>query len=139
MGILDDVHRLGIALSEEDKSEIEAIRDRVRAQKKDVIVRDTLIEYYIGEYFTIMRPEIMSALEAEKTAENKELIKDLGKQFDEKGKRICDEVGCMSTEGVGKCEYCERYVCRSHNYGKPVHSCYACYLENGGTPVNHES
>jgi hypothetical protein len=97
-------------------------------------VRDTFIEYDIGEYFTIMRPEIMSALEADKTAQNKELIRDLTRQFDEQGMRICDEVGCSSTEGVGKCEYCERYVCTDHNYKKDSHSCYACYLENGGEP-----
>jgi hypothetical protein len=139
MGILDDVKRLGIELSEDDKSEIEAIRDRARTQKEDPLVRDTLLEYYIGEYFTVMRPEIMSALEADRTAQNKELIRDLGKQFDDTGKRICDEVGCMSTEGVGKCEYCERYVCASHNYKKDSHSCYACYLENGGEPINRES
>jgi len=86
-----------------------------------------------------MRPEIMSALEADKTARNKELIEELGKRFDDTGKRICDEVGCSSTENVDKCEYCERYVCTKHNYGKASHCCYACYLENGGKPVNHES
>lgn len=133
MGIMDDVKRLGIELSEDDRNEIEAIRDRAKAQKEDELVRDTFIEYYIGEYFTIMHPEIMSALEADKTAQNKELIRDLYKQFDEKGKRICDEVGCSSTEDVDKCEYCERYVCAQHNYGKGSHCCYACYLENGGT------
>ena len=42
MGILDDVKRLGIELSEDDKNEIEAIRDRVKAQKKDKLVQDTL-------------------------------------------------------------------------------------------------
>lgn len=139
MGIMDDVKRLGIELSEEDKAEIEAIFDRARAQKEDELVRKTFIEYYIGEYFTIMRPEIMSALEADKMAQNKELIKELGKRFDETGKRICDEVGCLSTENVGKCEYCERYVCAKHNYGKDSHCCYACYLEYGGKPVNCES
>jgi hypothetical protein len=139
MGILDDVKRLGIELSEDDKSEIEAIRDRRKGQKEDELVRDTFIEYDIGEYFTIMRPEIMSALEADKTAQNKELIRDLYKQFDETGKRICDEVTCSSTDGVGKCEHCERYVCVSHNYKKDSHSCYACYLENGGKPISHES
>ena len=139
MGILDEVKRLGLELTEDDKNEIEVIYDRAKANDKDEIVRKTRIEYYIGEYLTIVRPEIMSALEADITAQNKELIRDLGRQFDEEGKRICDEVGCMSKEDVGKCEYCERYVCRSHNYGKAVHSCYACYLENGGKPINHES
>jgi hypothetical protein len=139
VGILDDVKRLGIVLNEDDRIEIEGICDRAKAEKKDELVRDTFIEYYIGEYFTIMRPEIMSALEADRTAQNKELIRDLGKQFDDTGKRICDEVGCMSTEGVGKCEYCERYICASHNYKKDGHSCYACYLENGGEPINRES
>ena len=139
MSILDDVQRLGIELSEDDRIEIEGIRDRAKAEKEDEIVRDTFIEYYIGEYFTVMRPEIMSALEADKTAQNKELIKDLYKQFDEEGKRICDEVSCPSTEGVDKCEYCERYVCANHNYKKDGHCCYACYLENGGKPVNFES
>ena len=139
MSILDDVKRLGIELSEDDRIEIEGIRDRAKAEKEDEIVRDTFIEYYIGEYFTIMRPEIMSALEADKTAQNRELIKDLYRQFDEEGKRICDEVGCSSTEGVDKCEYCERYVCANHNYKKDGHCCYACYLENGGKPVNCES
>jgi hypothetical protein len=139
VGILDEVKRLGLELTEDDKHEIEAIQDRAKATDKDEIVRETRIEYYIGEYFTIVRPEIMSALEADITAQNKELIMDLGKQFDEQGKRICDEVGCMSTEDVGKCEYCERYVCAQHNYGKGGHSCYACYLENGGKPINHES
>jgi hypothetical protein len=135
MGILDDVQRLGIELSEDDKKEIEAIFDRGKSEKEDELVRNTFIEYYIGEYFTIMRPEIMSALEADKTAQNKELIRDLYKQFDETGKRICDEVTCSSTEGVGKCEHCERSICASHNYKKDGHSCYACYLENGGKPL----
>ena len=139
MGILDDVKRLGIELSEDDKKEIDAIVDRAKAQKKDKLVQDTLAEYYLGEYFTIMRPEIMSALEADKTAQNKELIRDLYKQFDETGKRICDEVTCSSTEGVGKCEHCERSICESHNYKKDGHCCYACYLENGGKPINRES
>ena len=139
MGILDDVKRLGLELTEDDKNEIEVIYDRAKANDKDEIVRKTRIEYYIGEYFTIVRPEIMSALEADKTAQNKELIGDLIRQFDETGKRICDEVGCSSTENVDKCEYCERYVCAQHNYGKAGHSCYACYLENGGKPINHES
>jgi hypothetical protein len=134
MSIMDDVQRLGIKLTEEDKSEIEASYDRARTQKEDELVRKTFVEYYIGEYFTIMRPEIMSALEADKTEQNKKLIEELGKRFDETGKRICDEVGCMSTEGVGKCEYCERYVCAHHNYGKGGHCCYACHLENGGKP-----
>ena len=139
MGILDDIQRLGIALTEEDKGEIEAIRDRTKAEKEDVLVRDTLIEYRIGEYFTIMRPDVMSALEADKMAQNKELIKDLYKLFDDEGRRICDEVTCPSTDGVGKCEYCERYICADHNYKKDGHCCYACYLENGGKPVNRES
>jgi hypothetical protein len=73
MGILDDVQRLGIELSEDDKKEIEAIFDRGKSGKEDELVRNTFIEYYIGEYFTIMRPEIMSALEADKTAQNKEV------------------------------------------------------------------
>lgn len=139
MGILDDVKRLGIELNDDDKTEIEALRDRAKAQKKDKIVEDTLLEFYIGEYLTVMRPEIMSKLEADKTARNKELIKELGKRFDETGKRICDEVGCASTEGVDKCEYCERYVCMKHNYGGGAHCCYACYLEQGGKPMNGES
>jgi hypothetical protein len=134
LGILDDVQKLGIELNEDDRNEIEAIRDRAKNEKKDDLVRDTLIEYYIGEYFTIMRPEIMSALEADKTAQNKELIRELGKLYDETGKRICDEVGCSSTENVDKCEYCERFICAQHNYGKAAHCCYACYLENGGKP-----
>jgi hypothetical protein len=134
VGIMDDVKKLGIELSDDDKHEIEAMYDRAKAQNEDKLVQDTLVEYYIGEYFTIIRPEIMSALEADKTARNKELINELHRQFDDKGNRICDEVGCVSTEGVGKCEYCERYVCAMHNYGKGGHSCYACYLENGGKP-----
>jgi len=135
VGILDDVKRLGIELSNEDKNEIDAIFDRAKAQKKDEMVQNTLVEYYIGEYFTIMRPEIMSALEADKTERNKELIKELGKRFDDTGKRICDEVGCTSTENVDQCEHCERYVCAKHNYGKTSHCCYACYLERGGKPL----
>jgi len=130
VGILDDVKRLGIELTDEDKQEIEAMRDRAKAEKKDKIVQDTLLEYYIGEYFTIMKPEIMAKLEADKTAQCKEWIKELTRQYDENGNRICDEVGCQSIEGVGKCEYCERYVCASHNYGKGNHCCYACHLEN---------
>lgn len=129
MGILDDVKRLGLELNEEDQREIEAISDRAKAQKKDEIVTKTLMEYYIGEYFTGMRPEIMSALEADKTAQNKELIKQLLQRYDDLGHRICDEVGCLSTEGVSQCEYCERYVCTKHNYKPDGHCCYACYLE----------
>jgi hypothetical protein len=134
MGILDDIKRLGIELNDDDIHEIEAMHDRAKAQKKEKIVQDTLVEYYIGEYLTIVRPEIMSALEADKTAQNKELINELQRQFDDKGNRICDEVGCLSAEGLGKCEYCGRYVCANHNYGKAGHSCYACYLEKGGKP-----
>ena len=81
-----------------------------------------------------MRPEIMSALEADKTAQNKELIKDLGKRFDETGKRICDEVGCSSTENVDKCEYCERYVCAKHNYGKTVTAAMPVILKTAVNP-----
>jgi len=136
VGILDDIKRLGIELTDEDKQEIEAMRDRAKAEKKDKIVQDTLLEYYIGEYFTIMKPEIMAKLEADKTAQCKEWIKELTRQYDENGNRICDEVGCQSIESVGKCEYCERYVCATHNYGKGTHCCYACHLEN---TVNRES
>ena len=42
MGILDDVKRLGIELSEDDKNEIEAIRDRAKAEKEDELVREHL-------------------------------------------------------------------------------------------------
>ncbi len=139
MGILDDVKRLGIELSEDDKKEIEAMKDRAKTQKKDKIVQDTLLEYYIGEYFTIMRPEIMSALEAEKTKENKGFIEELVRLYDDAGRKICDEAGCNSVEDVGKCEFCERYVCVKHNYGKGTHCCYACYLEQGGKPINRDS
>jgi len=51
------VKRLGLALNEDDRKEIEGIMDRVKAEKQDELVRKTLAEYYIGEYFTIMRPE----------------------------------------------------------------------------------
>ena len=139
MGIIDDIKRLGLELNDDDSAELEAIFDRAKAEKEDGPVRNTFIEYYIGEYFTIMRPDIMSALEADKMAQNKELIKDLYKLFDDEGRRICDEVTCPSTDGVGKCEYCERYVCAKHNYKKAGHCCYACYLEYGGKPVNQES
>lgn len=129
MGILDDIKRLGLELSAEDASEIEAIFDRAKAEKKDELVTKTRREYYLGEYFTIIRPDIMSALEADKMAQNKELIRQLNRRFDEKGKRICDEVTCSSTENVAQCEYCERYICSKHNYKQDGHCCYACYLE----------
>jgi hypothetical protein len=77
MGILEDIKKLGIGLNEEDKKEIDALFDRAKAEKMDELVTKTRMEYYIGEYFTIMRPEIMAALEAAKTAENKEFINEL--------------------------------------------------------------
>jgi len=129
MGILEDVKRLGLELNEDDKKELEALSDRAKTEKKDELVTKTKMEYYIGEYFTIMRPDIMAALEAAKTAENKELIKELTRSSDEKGNRICDEVGCSSIESVGQCEYCERFVCTQHNYKQGGHCCYACHLE----------
>ncbi len=140
MGILDDVRRLGIELNDDDKREIEAIRDRAKANDKDEIVRKARVEYYIGEYFTIMRPEIMSQLEADKTRQSKEWINELTRMYDDAGRRICDEVGCDSVEGVTKCDFCERSVCARHNFSKEGgHSCYACHLERGGKPINRES
>jgi len=44
VGILDDIKRLGIELSEDDRTEIEAIHDRARAQKKDELVSKTFTE-----------------------------------------------------------------------------------------------
>ena len=140
MGILDDVKRLGIELNDDDKKEIEAMKARAKAEKKDRIVQETLLEYFIGEYLTVMRPEIMSQLEAEKTKENKELIRELTRLYNDAGERICDEVGCSSVENVGKCDFCERSVCSTHNFsGKGGHCCYACHLERGGEPIHRES
>ncbi|HVN96571.1 MAG TPA: hypothetical protein VMT62_09095 [Syntrophorhabdaceae bacterium] len=129
MGILDDIKRLGIELSEDDMNEIEALKDRAGTLKKDELVRKTTLEYYLGEYFSVMRPDVMAALERNKMEQNEELLRELNRRFDENGRRICDEVGCSSTENVGQCEYCERSVCGEHNYREGGHCCYACYLE----------
>jgi len=43
MGILDDIKRLGLELDEEDKSEIGALYDRAKSQKKDESVTQTLM------------------------------------------------------------------------------------------------
>lgn len=129
MGILDDVKRLGLELNDEDKAEIDMLFERAKLEKKDEIVLKTMIEYYLGEYFTTIRPDIMSALEADKDAQNKELLRKLTQRFDDRGKRICDETGCQSIDAVGQCEYCERHICFNHNYKKDGHCCYACNLE----------
>ncbi len=130
MGILEDIKRLGLELNEDDKTAMEALFDRAKVEKKEELVLKTMLEFYLAEYFTTMRPDIMSALEADKQKENKELLRQLTQRFDEKGKRICDETGCLSTEAVAQCEYCERYICADHNYKKHGHCCYACHLEN---------
>ncbi|MBA4390737.1 MAG: hypothetical protein C0399_07350 [Syntrophus sp. (in: bacteria)] len=129
MGILDDIKRLGLELNDDDKAEMEALFDRAKLEKKDEIVLRTMLEFYLAEYFTTMRPDIMSVLEAEKQKENKELLRQFSQRYDDKGKRICDETGCLSTDAVVQCEYCERYVCAHHNYKKDGHCCYACHLE----------
>lgn len=133
MGILEDIERLGLTLNDENKEDLEALFDRAKMEKGDELVIKTKVEYYIGEYLSEMRPDIMSALEADRQARNAELLKEVNRRFDENGKRICDEVDCSSTEGVDQCEYCERYVCSKHNYKQgPGHCCYACFLEYGG-------
>jgi hypothetical protein len=129
MGILDDIKRLGLELDEENKKDLEALFDRAKAEKGDELVTKTKIEYYIGEYLTEMRPDIMSVLEKEKQTQNSIFIQELTKRFDDKGKRICDEVGCSSVEGVDQCQYCERFVCKQHNFSSQGHCCYACHLE----------
>jgi hypothetical protein len=130
MGILEDIKRLGLELNDDDKAEIDMLFDRAKLEKKDEIVLKTMLEYYLGEYISTVRPDIMSALETDKQAQNKELLQQFTQRYDDKGKRICDETGCLSTEAVSQCEYCERYVCVDHNYKRDGHCCYACHLEN---------
>ena len=130
MGILDDIKRLGLKLNEEDNKELEALFDRAKAEKADEVVTKTKIEYYIGEYLTVIRPDIMKALEKDKEARNNEHLREMNKRFNEQGKRICDETGCTSVEGVDQCPHCERFICAQHNYGQgggPL--CYACSIE----------
>ena len=129
MGILEDIKRLGLELNDDDKAEIEMLFERAKLEKKDELVLKTMLEYYLGEYFTVVRPDIMSALEADKEAENRELLRKLTQTHNDEGKRICDETGCESIDDVEQCEYCERFVCVDHNYNKSGRCCYACHIE----------
>jgi hypothetical protein len=130
MGILDDIKRLGLELNDDDKAEVAMLFERAKLEKKEEIVLKAMLELYLAEYFSTVRPDIMSALEADKQSQNKELMRKLSQRYDDKGKRICDETGCESTDAVAQCEYCERYICARHNYIKDGVCCYACHLEN---------
>jgi hypothetical protein len=132
MGILDDVKRLGLKLNEEDENGLEIVRERAKVENTNASMLETRLEYYIGEYLSEMRPDIMSALEKNREAVNKELIGQINKKYDDHGKRICDEVSCLSAMDVVQCPHCERFICAQHNYGQARPSCYACFLEHGG-------
>ncbi len=131
MGILDDIKRLGLEIDDETKVDLEALFDRAKAETGDELVTKTKVEYYIGEYLTQMRPDIMTALEKDRQNRNNELLRDLSKTHDEQGRRICDEITCSSVQGVGECAYCGRFVCKDHNYptGGKDQCCYACHIE----------
>ncbi len=132
MSILDDIKRLHLELNENDNAEINAILDRVAGEGKEEFVQAPLTEYLLEEYLTVMRPDILSALREDRNSANAELMKGMGKRYDQKGDRLCDEPLCSSTESVAKCGYCDRFICKSHNYGKDSWCCYACWKEQGG-------
>lgn len=132
MGILDDIARFGLYLNPDDQKEVNTIVDRVTMDKEDPLIRDAIIEGAVEVYLTEARPDIMAELGKQRNREMQAYAKRLNRKYDEKGDRICEESSCFSTDGVAQCVYCERWVCRSHNYGNEEWCCYACHIERGG-------
>jgi hypothetical protein len=129
MGILKDIERLGLKLDKEDSDYLKAIVDQLTKDQPDEFLRDPIIEGLMEEYLTVNRPEVMEALNRDRTEEAIVMMRAAARRYDEKGDRICDEAGCSSTEGVAQCRYCGRFVCREHNFGTDSCCCFACRRE----------
>jgi hypothetical protein len=130
MGIRQEMESLKVELDNEDRKQIEAIVEQLNKDQPDEFLRNPTIEFLIEEYLTVNCPQVMDALRAERTRQSQELLKQAARRYDTKGDRLCDETGCGSTETVEKCHYCERYVCKGHNYGMDIWCCYACWKEH---------
>ncbi len=130
MGILDDIARLGLSLNDEDNRQINAIIEDAHNQKHDEFLRKPVIEYLVSEYITAARPDIWAVLKRDREQENMKDAIRLNRKFDDKGDRICDETGCGLTDGVKKCDLCERFICSKHTYSESGWCCYACWIEH---------
>jgi hypothetical protein len=130
MGIMRELEDLKITLEAEDKKEIDTIVEQMTADQPDEFLRSPMIEYLIEEYLTLNCPEVMEALRTGRTKQAQDLIRQAARRYDAKGDRLCDETGCPSTDDVAKCHYCEKCVCKGHDYGTDVRCCYACWKEH---------
>jgi len=104
----------------------------VKKEKNDEFIRGPIIEYLVAEYLTFNRPDIMAALEQDRDRQSAQLMRQMERKYDKKGDRICDESLCVSTEKVLKCTYCDKHVCKDHNYLEDSPCCYGCWLERFG-------
>jgi hypothetical protein len=129
MGILQDIQRLGLKLDDDNLEHIKMIEEDITRKTEDELVRSALIEMHISEFIEVARPDIMTALVDEKNREIEQLRQRSQRKFDEKGDRICDEQMCESVAEVAQCSYCNKFVCKEHNYGKDVRCCYDCSIE----------
>ncbi len=129
MGVLDEIVRLKLELTEEDREEIQRITEYFTETKSDETVRNTIIELRVTDYLECVRPDIMEVLIREKEREAEGWLKQLQRRYDDAGNRFCDEALCGSTEEVQKCQFCEKYVCKGHTFGEDVHCCFGCWKE----------
>lgn len=129
---MNDIKRLGIKLEASESDEIKNIIEHITREKEDEFVRNALIEGAIGEFINETRPDVMEALIADKERQDKEWIRMSQRKFDEKGNRICDEQYCSSTVEVSLCNYCGKYICKTHNYLEDSKCCYDCWVLNFG-------
>jgi hypothetical protein len=129
MGILQDIQRLGLKLDDDNLEHIKMIEEDIIRKTEDELVRSALIEMHISEFIEVARPDIMTALVEEKNREIEQLRQRSQRKFDEKGDRICDEQMCESVAEVAQCSYCNKFVCKEHNYGEDVRCCYDCSIE----------
>ncbi|OPY66881.1 MAG: hypothetical protein A4E63_02405 [Syntrophorhabdus sp. PtaU1.Bin050] len=132
MGVLQEIERLGLELNEEDLSHVKAISEDIERETQDKTVVPTLVDLHVTEYLSIARPDIMAILVQEKEREMLEWQSKIERQYDDQGNRVCDEPFCDSIEGVAKCRYCGKFVCKEHNYAQDIHCCYACRKERFG-------
>jgi hypothetical protein len=130
MGVLDEITRLGLKLTEEDREEIRRITEYLTENKSDEIVRDTLIELHVTDYLECVRPDIMESLIKEKDREAEGWLAQIRRRYDDAGKKLCDETLCGSVEDVQRCTYCDKYVCKAHNFGGSTRCCYGCWKEH---------
>ncbi len=136
MGILHELEDLKIELDAEDRQQIGAIVEQLNKDQPDEFLRNPIVEYLIEEYLTLNCPEVVEALMKERTRQSQEMARAAARRYDAKGDRLCDETGCLSTEAVAKCQYCEKYVCKAHNYGTNAWCCYACWKERAGEKMS---